>query len=68
FIQRQRALALWRQIVRSTLNIPDQGARKDMLQFARSEFEQHRKVTDLYGKTQYETMKGSLVNSGVLNE
>jgi hypothetical protein len=47
FIQRQRALALWREIVRSTANIPDNGARKDMRQFARSEFEQHRNVTDL---------------------
>jgi hypothetical protein len=47
FIQRQRALALWRDIVRSTANIPDVGARKDMRQFARSEFHQHRSVTDL---------------------
>jgi hypothetical protein len=50
FIQRQRALALWREIVRSTANIPDEGARKDMRQFARSEFEQHRNVTDLVGR------------------
>ncbi|KAH7077397.1 hypothetical protein FB567DRAFT_451474 [Paraphoma chrysanthemicola] len=68
FIQRQRALALWRDIVRSTANIPDEGARKDMRQFARSEFEQHRSVTDIYGKTQFQTMKGTLINSGVLNE
>ncbi|KAF2033885.1 hypothetical protein EK21DRAFT_57618 [Setomelanomma holmii] len=68
FIQRQHALALWREIVRSTANIPDEGARKDMLQFARSEFEQHRNVTELYGKTQFQTMKGTLINSGVLNE
>jgi hypothetical protein len=47
FIQRQRVLALWREIVRSTANIPDQGARRDMRQFARSEFEQQSKVTDL---------------------
>jgi hypothetical protein len=47
FIQRQRALALWREIVRSTSNIPEEGARKDMRQFARAEFEQHRNVTDL---------------------
>ena len=47
FIQRQRALALWRDIVRSTANIPDEAARKDMRQFARSEFEQHRHVADL---------------------
>jgi hypothetical protein len=47
FIQRQRALVLWREIVRSTANIPDKGARQDMRQFAKSEFEQHRNVTDL---------------------
>jgi hypothetical protein len=47
FLQRQRALALWREIVRSTANIPEEGARKDMRQFARTEFEQHRSVTDL---------------------
>ncbi|KAF2854482.1 hypothetical protein T440DRAFT_514392 [Plenodomus tracheiphilus IPT5] len=76
FIQRQRALALWREIVRSTSNIPDAGARKDMRLFARSEFEQHKQVTDLghirylisYGKTQFQTMKGTLINSGVLTE
>ncbi|KAF1845598.1 uncharacterized protein K460DRAFT_111440 [Cucurbitaria berberidis CBS 394.84] len=68
FIQRQRTLALWREIVRSTANIPDEATRKDMRQFARSEFEQHRHVTDLYGKTQFQAMKGSLINSGVLNE
>ncbi|OAL53404.1 hypothetical protein IQ07DRAFT_641795 [Pyrenochaeta sp. DS3sAY3a] len=76
FIQRQRAIALWRDIVRSTSRIPDQSTRKDMRQFAKSEFEQHRHVTDLShirylissGKTQFETMKGSLINSGVLRE
>jgi hypothetical protein len=40
-------LVLWREIVRDTANIPDEAARKDMQQFARSEFEQHRNVTDL---------------------
>jgi hypothetical protein len=54
FIQRQRALALWREIVRSTANIPEEGARKDMRQFARAEFEQHRSVTDLVS-TSYPT-------------
>ncbi|RMZ73907.1 FMO1 Flavin-containing monooxygenase [Pyrenophora seminiperda CCB06] len=72
FIQRQRVLALWKDIVRSTSNIPDKAARQDMRQFARSEFEQHREVTDLghirylisYGKSQFQTMKGTLINSG----
>ncbi|EMD62195.1 hypothetical protein COCSADRAFT_95278 [Bipolaris sorokiniana ND90Pr] len=68
FIQRQRVLALWRDIVRSTANIPDEAARKDMRQFARSEFEQHRRVTDLHGKTQFQAMKDTLINSGILTE
>ncbi|KAH3904063.1 hypothetical protein HBI56_042460 [Parastagonospora nodorum] len=76
FIQRQRALALWREIVRSTANIPEEGARKDMRQFARAEFEQQRGVTDIghirylisYGKTQFQTMKVTLVNAGILKE
>ncbi|KAF2710364.1 hypothetical protein K504DRAFT_476349 [Pleomassaria siparia CBS 279.74] len=74
FIQRQRALALWRDILRSTAGIPDTPTRHDMRQFARREFEQHKDVSDLghirylisYGKTQFDSMKSSLVNSGVL--
>ncbi|XPS79639.1 hypothetical protein M3J09_011615 [Ascochyta lentis] len=76
FIQRQKVLSLWRDIVRSTNNIPDSATRADMRQFARVEFEQHRHVTDLdhiryllsTGKTQFQTMKGTLINSGVLTE
>lgn len=76
FIQRQRALALWRDVVRSTARIPDLGVRKDMLHFARSEFQQHHNVTDLghvrylisYGKTQLQTMRGTLINAGILTE
>lgn len=47
FIQRQRALALWRNILRSTASIPDTATKKDMREFARAEFEQHKHVTDL---------------------
>ncbi|KAI4659819.1 uncharacterized protein J4E79_006355 [Alternaria viburni] len=76
FIQRQRALALWRDIVRSTASIPDAGARRDMRRFARSEFDQHRSVTDLghirylisHGKTQFQTIKATLINAGLLSE
>jgi hypothetical protein len=92
FIQRQRALALWRDIIRSTASISDISTRKDMRIFARAEFEQHKHVTDLshirylisvrlyvystkallteilqLGKTQYDTMKNSLINSGILS-
>ncbi|KAH6612766.1 hypothetical protein C7974DRAFT_85051 [Boeremia exigua] len=76
FIERQKVISLWRDIVRSTNNIPDASTRADMRQFARVEFEQHRHVDDLghiryllsTGKTQYQTMKGTLINSGVLTE
>lgn len=47
FIQRQRALALWKDIVRSTVSISDRDMREEMLRFARAEFEKHRHVTDL---------------------
>ncbi|KAF2013607.1 hypothetical protein BU24DRAFT_424606 [Aaosphaeria arxii CBS 175.79] len=74
FIQRQRALALWREVLRTTASITDMSMRDDMRQHARAEFVQHRTVTDLghirylisEGKTQLDTMKGALINSGVL--
>lgn len=47
FVQRQRVLTLWRDILRTTAFIPDPGLRKDMRQTAREKFEQHRNVTDL---------------------
>ncbi|CAI6341533.1 unnamed protein product [Periconia digitata] len=75
FVQRQRALALWKDILRSTASIPDAATKKDMRDFARAEFLQHRNVTDLahirylisLGKTQYDNMKSSLFNSGILS-
>jgi hypothetical protein len=47
FIQRQKVLALWRDIVRSINHIPDASTRSDMRRFARDEFQQHRHVSDL---------------------
>jgi hypothetical protein len=47
FIQRQKVLALWRDIVRSINHIPDASTRSDMRRFARDEFQQHRNVSDL---------------------
>ena len=47
FIERQKVISLWRDIVRSTNSISDTATRADMRQFARVEFEQHRHVTDL---------------------
>ncbi|KAF2242652.1 hypothetical protein BU26DRAFT_129895 [Trematosphaeria pertusa] len=76
FIQRQRALALWRDILRSTASISDMSTRKDMRQFARAEFEHHKHATDIShirylisqtGRTQFDSMKSSLINSGLLS-
>jgi hypothetical protein len=47
FIQRQRALGLWKDIIRSTAAISDTATKKEMREFARAEFERHRNVTDL---------------------
>ncbi|GAB7326312.1 hypothetical protein MBLNU13_g10285t1 [Cladosporium sp. NU13] len=63
FLQRGRVLALWRDIVRATNKAPS-STRKELLDFARGEFEQHRHVTDLghirylisTGKTQFDSM------------
>ncbi|KAF2499835.1 hypothetical protein BU16DRAFT_524276 [Lophium mytilinum] len=75
FIQRQRALALWRGIVRATTAIPDETTKKELRQFARVEFERHKNVTDIghirylisAGKTQFDSMRSSLINSGILS-
>ncbi|KAF2454372.1 hypothetical protein BDY21DRAFT_110224 [Lineolata rhizophorae] len=47
FLQRQRVLALWRDIVRSINKIPASSTRREMRDFARSEFEWNRHVTDI---------------------
>ncbi|CAK7566049.1 MAG: hypothetical protein SEPTF4163_003982 [Sporothrix epigloea] len=47
FLQRRRALALYRTIVRGTRQISDATTRAETLQYARAEFERHRGVTDL---------------------
>lgn len=65
FIQRGKTLTLWREIMRAVYRIPPSSTRDEMRQFARSEFEQHRNVTDLHhirylvssGKTQFDMMK-----------
>ncbi|KAF1954037.1 complex 1 lyr protein [Byssothecium circinans] len=75
FIQRQRALALWKDIVRSTASISDVATKKEMRDFARTEFARHRHETDLsqirylisHGKTQVDQMKSTLINSGLLS-
>ncbi|KAI9706569.1 MAG: hypothetical protein M1836_003576 [Candelina mexicana] len=57
FLQRQRALALWREIVRATNKIPASTTRNEMRRFARDEFLRNKDVTDLTGKTEFDSMK-----------
>ncbi|KAK3305416.1 complex 1 protein-domain-containing protein [Chaetomium strumarium] len=65
FIQRARALALYRSILRSTRQIADARTRAETRRFARDEFERHRGVTDIdhtryllsTGKTEWESME-----------
>ncbi|TVY50714.1 LYR motif-containing protein 2, partial [Lachnellula cervina] len=47
FLQRGRALALWRTIVRGCRNISDKGTREETLRFAREEFRRNKDVRDL---------------------
>jgi hypothetical protein len=47
FLQRGRALALWRTIVRGSRKIADQGTREETLRFAREEFKRNKNVEDL---------------------
>ncbi|KAK2766679.1 hypothetical protein FQN54_005992 [Arachnomyces sp. PD_36] len=65
FIQQQRALGLWREIVRAINKIPKSGTRDELIHYARHEFERNRDVTDLTqirylistGKTEFDTMR-----------
>ncbi len=47
FLQRSRALALYRTILRGTRGINDPATRAETRRFARDEFERHRDVTDI---------------------
>ncbi|KAL5359172.1 complex 1 protein-domain-containing protein [Aspergillus floccosus] len=65
FIQRQRVLALWREIVRALNKIPDSPTRSELRNYARDEFERHRDVTDVQhiryllstGKAEFDMMR-----------
>ncbi|KAB8239706.1 complex 1 protein-domain-containing protein [Aspergillus alliaceus] len=65
FIQRQRVLGLWREIVRALHKIPNSPTREELRSYARHEFERHRNVTDLQhiryllstGKAEFDTMR-----------
>ena len=47
FLQRQRALSLWREILRATGQVSSPNTAKELRMFARSEFERNRNVADL---------------------
>lgn len=47
FLLRQRALSLYRDIIRSCRRLPDGQARAEMQSYAREEFERQKEVTDL---------------------
>ncbi|QVM10152.1 hypothetical protein D8B26_004814 [Coccidioides posadasii str. Silveira] len=65
FIQRQRALKLWRDIVRGINKIPPSTTRDELRVFARQEFERNKNVRDLAhirylistGKTEFDAMR-----------
>ncbi|CZT44811.1 uncharacterized protein RSE6_16161 [Rhynchosporium secalis] len=65
FLQRSKALSLWRSIVRGCRKINDPSTRGETLRFAREEFVRNRGVEDITqirylistGKTQWEGME-----------
>lgn len=71
FLQRGRVLALWREVLRATNDLADEGVRTDMRRFARDEFERNRHVTDIdlirylisTGKAQLDATRKTAVNS-----
>lgn len=65
FLQRGRALSLWRTIVRGSRRISDPNTREETLRFAKGEFKRNKEVKDITqirylistGKTQWESME-----------
>ncbi|KAF2837033.1 hypothetical protein M501DRAFT_938426 [Patellaria atrata CBS 101060] len=65
FVQRQRVISLWREILRTIHRIPDSSTRNEMYEYARGEFERNKGVNELShirylvstGKTEFDTMK-----------
>ncbi|KAF7916013.1 uncharacterized protein EAE98_010868 [Botrytis deweyae] len=49
FLQRSKALSLYRRILRDCRRIPDVGSRDETRRFVRDDFERNRGVTDLVG-------------------
>ncbi|TVY59649.1 LYR motif-containing protein [Lachnellula suecica] len=65
FLQRSKALSLWRSIVRGSRKIADQQTKEETLRFAREDFRRNKDVKDLTqirylistGRTQWESME-----------
>ncbi|KAF2486654.1 hypothetical protein BDY17DRAFT_321430 [Neohortaea acidophila] len=65
FLQKQRVLGFWREIMREVHKIPPSSTRQEMREFARTEFERNRHLKDLdhirylvaTGKTQLDSMR-----------
>jgi len=65
FLQRQRVLSFWREIVRATSKIRVEDTRAEMKTFARDEFERNRNVQDMahirylvsMGREQFKSMQ-----------
>ncbi|KAK6614629.1 LYR motif-containing protein 2 [Botrytis cinerea] len=49
FLQRSKAISLYRRILRDCRRIPDAGSREETRRFVRDDFERNRGVTDLVG-------------------
>lgn len=73
FIQRQRAIALYRAIIRATNQIPKKSsARAEIRDFARAEFERSRNVEDILairgfigrGREEFEKARGFMEGLG----
>ncbi|TGO16434.1 hypothetical protein BTUL_0028g00340 [Botrytis tulipae] len=47
FLQRSKAISLYRRILRDCRRIPDAGSREETRRFVRDDFERNRGVTDL---------------------
>ncbi|KAL2060551.1 hypothetical protein VTL71DRAFT_9192 [Oculimacula yallundae] len=70
FLQRSKAISLWRSIVRGCKKISDPGTKAETLRFAREEFVRNKEVKDITqirylistGKTQWEGMERQPIN------
>lgn len=65
FLQRERAIKLWREILRGCRQVSDFNTKRETLDFAKEEFRRNKDIKDLTqirylistGKTQWETFQ-----------